>query len=109
MPKITITAETRSKVEAFRSLGSAVTGHDMTLDDCAEILVLLGLQAALEGLLTGQDSLTMTQTVLQLAQAHPEVVYPFMAAIWQRGDEAQKEGARRRILGFRPPEKPDEK
>ena len=33
MPKITITAETRAKVEAFRSLGSAVAGNDLALDD----------------------------------------------------------------------------
>ncbi len=93
MPRIQISSQTRDHIQAFLALGDQLQGEQMTLDLCAESLILLGIRAVLDGLWRPHDTDIHVQTLHQLAAAYPQQVLPFLAYVLQEGERIRPEAA----------------
>ncbi len=96
MPRIQISRETRDHLRAFLALGEQLQGdqeqgEEMTLDLCAESLILLGIRTVLDGLWRPHDTDIHIQTLHQLAAAYPQQVLPFLAYVLQEGERIGRE------------------
>jgi len=99
MPRITINKQTRDHVLAFLALGEHLSddqGEEMTLDLCAETLILLGIRHVLDGLWRPQEPDIHARTLHLLAGAFPQQVLPFLAHIMREGGKPRGSGRSRR-------------
>lgn len=104
MPQITVTDDTLVRVEAFRRLGEQLGSDEMTLDLCAESLILFGIKAILDEIWKPHDSNTLIQTLQKLAERHPNEVFNFLADVLKTGDKIERERLRQAMpFGFRGP------
>jgi hypothetical protein len=107
MPRITISRDTIKHLKAFVSLGNRLQGEPTTVDECAEVLILLGIRSILDGLWRPHEPDTLIETLQGLASRCPEHVYPYLAEILDAGHAAQQEKASQApVLGFRLPSGP---
>ena len=104
MPRITISRDTLKHLKAFRSLEERLQGELMTVDQCAEVLIILGIRSILDGLWKPQDPNTLIETLQGLAARCPEHVYPYLAEILDAGQTVlQAQASQAPVLGFRAP------
>ena len=101
MAQINVTDSTYARVQAFRPLGEWLAGDEMTLDVCAEALILFGITAILNGLWKPHNAETLIQTLQKLADRHPNEVFNFLTDVLNTGDEVERERLRQEIpFGF---------
>jgi hypothetical protein len=107
MPRINVCRDTVNRLRAFLSLAEHLEREPMTVDQCAEVLIALGMRSLVEGLWRTQNPDVLIETLQGLANRCPEQVYPFIAEILRTGEAVlQAQENRTPTLGFRsPPDK----
>jgi hypothetical protein len=103
MPRLNISPDTLARVKAFQSLGEQLLGEPMTVKQCAESLIRMGIRAILDGVWKPHEPDTLIETLQKLAEVHPQQVYPFLAEVLKIGERLEQERERQAdMLGFRP-------
>lgn len=101
--------ETIEQVQAFQPVIEAVLGEELDLSGCIELLIRLGIDAALEDLLGSQSPEVLLRSIQQLGVRHPQAVYGYIAETLRAGAAYREQERLRRRLGFQtPPLKPRE-
>jgi hypothetical protein len=102
MPRIKINRDTLAHVKAFHALGEQLLGEPMTVEQCAEALLFMGMRAIVEGIWKPHDPDTLLMTLQKLAEAHPQQVYPFLVEVLKIGKQLAQERERDvPFFGFR--------
>jgi hypothetical protein len=100
---VAISRDTYDRVDAFRPVVEAVLGEPVSVQDCVEILVLLGLDAALADLLGPQPPEILLRSIQQLGRRYPREVYGYLAETLKEGAAIQEQKRLRERLGFQTP------
>lgn len=109
MPRINVSRDLYEHLKAFQALGDHLQGESMTIEQCAEALIFMGIQSILDGLYRQVDAEVLIETLKKLAAAHPQQVYPFMASVLKNGSRIAEEQQREApVLGFRAPSAADQ-
>jgi hypothetical protein len=104
MPRLNISRDTYERLKSFQSLGEQLQGEPMTVEQCAEALIFMGMRAILDGLWKPHDLDTLIETLQKLAATHPHQVYPFLAEVLKTGERIEQERERDTpSFGFHPP------
>lgn len=103
MPRITVSKEMHKRLEEFKRVVEAVLEEDLSLDDCAETILGLGIDYMLDDLLGPLESTVLLRSFQQLGAKYPVQVYRYIAETLKEGAAAQEQEAMRRRLGFRKP------
>jgi hypothetical protein len=103
MPRLNISRDTYNRLKAFLALGEQLLGESMTVEQCAEALMFMGMRATLDGIWKPHDPNTLIDTLQNLATTYPQQVYPFLADILKTGQQIIQEREQDSpTLGFRP-------
>jgi hypothetical protein len=102
MPLIHVPDVTYRRVEAFTAVARAVMDEDTDTATSFEIVLELGLKAALNNVICTQEEPILIQTIHQLAERDPELVCGYVADMVGLGADIRRQEGRRRPIGFRP-------
>ena len=101
--QISISEETYRRLKEIKHVVEAVLEEKMGLDECAEIVLVLGIDSILEDLLGSLDSAVLLSSLQQLGARYPVQVYRYIADTLKKGAASQEREAMRRRLGFHEP------
>jgi hypothetical protein len=102
MPRLNISRDTFARLKAFHPLGDQLQGEPLTMEQCAEALIVLGMRAILDGVWKPHDQDTLIETLQKLAEGCPQLVYLFLASVLATGGLIVQEQERQApVLGFR--------
>jgi hypothetical protein len=90
MPQINVSDSTYARLQAFRPLGERLGEEQITLDTCAESLILFGISAILDRLWKPHDAETLVQALQTLADRHPDQVFNFLTDVLKTGDDVEQ-------------------
>lgn len=100
MPQITVSDETFNRVAEFRRVIEAIIEGEVDSVQCAELVLLRGMDLMLAEFLAPAGPEALLMTVQKLGACHPAQVYAFIADALKAGmSREQKEEAKRQI-GF---------
>lgn len=99
--KITISEEMYKRLQEFKRIVEAVVGEEINLDDCGEIILGLGIDHILEGLL--EEPSALLQSFQRLGAKYPDQVYGYIAEIIEEGALVEEQERVRKRLGFQKP------
>mgnify|MGYP000275662278 FL=1 len=100
---VAISGEIYDQVDAFRPVVEAVLGEPVSAQDCVEMLVLLGPDAALADLLGPQPPEILLRSIQQLGRRYPREVYAYIAETLKEGAAVREQERLKKRLGFRTP------
>jgi hypothetical protein len=100
MPKIDVSDEMHKRLLHFKQVIEAVLEEEMSLDACAEMILILGIDSMLDDLLGSLDSTVLLGSLQQLGAEYPVQVYRYIAETLEKGAAVQEQEAMRQRLGF---------
>jgi hypothetical protein len=101
VPQINVGDDTYARIKAFKPFGEELGGCEMSMDLCAETLILIAMQMISKALWGQQDGEALVQTLQKLTARHPDEVYGFLADVWKAIHEDERERLRQQIpFGF---------
>lgn len=103
MPEITISEAMRGRLVAFKDVIEAVIEEEVSLDDCAEIVLEQGINSMMADLLEPIDPVILLKSFQQLGSQYPAQVYRYIAETMKEGDITLEQENLKHKLGFRTP------
>lgn len=100
MPKINVSDEMYKRLGEFKHVVETVIEEEMALDECAEMILTLGIDRVLDDLLGSLDTTVLLRSLQQLGAQYPVQVYRYIAKTLETGTAAQEQEAMRQRLGF---------
>ncbi|WP_448592235.1 hypothetical protein [Thermoflexus hugenholtzii] len=89
---VAISGETYDQVDAFRLVVEAVLREPVSVQDYAEMLVLLSLDTALADLLGRQPPEILLRSIQQLSRRYPREAYGYLAETLAALQQKQQKG-----------------
>jgi len=102
-------SDLQARLQAFKRILEAVLEEPVSDEMCAEIVLARGLDVMLAEVFGDVGPDVLLTTLQQLAARYPNEVYGFVADVWQSGDAIEREKAKKRLIGFAPPETAERK
>jgi hypothetical protein len=105
MPEITISEEAHRRLVEFKCVVETVIEDEIDLDDCAEMILEMGIDSMVEDLLGSLDSTVLLHSIQQLGAKYPMQVYQYIAETLKQGAPSEAQREMQRQLGFDVPKK----